>query len=41
MYAKLKLGALEYDVLFPSNYFLDLMIDQDMLQPIESLSCPQ
>jgi spermidine/putrescine transport system substrate-binding protein len=40
MYAKLKLGALNYDILFPSNYFLDLMVDQNMLQPIDTSFIP-
>lgn len=40
MYAKLKLGALNYDILFPSNYFLDLMVEQGMLQPIDTAYVP-
>ena len=34
MYAKLKAGATGYDLIFPSNYFLDLLDKQQMLQPI-------
>jgi len=34
MFAKLKLGATGYDILVPSNYFLDVMQKADMLQPI-------
>lgn len=40
MYAKLKLGALKYDILFPSNYFLDLMVEQGMLQTIDTSYIP-
>jgi spermidine/putrescine transport system substrate-binding protein len=35
MYAKLKAGASGYDIIFPSNYFLDLLEKQGMLQPIQ------
>jgi spermidine/putrescine transport system substrate-binding protein len=34
MYAKLKLGANDYDIIFPSNYFFDILNHQKMLQPI-------
>lgn len=34
MYAKLKLGADGYDLIFPSSYFMDIMNAQQMLQPI-------
>ncbi len=34
MYAKLKLGAAGYDLLFPSNYILGIMHKEGMLQPI-------
>lgn len=34
MYAKLKLGAGGYDILLPSNYFMELMKNQGMLQPL-------
>lgn len=40
MYAKLKLGAGRYDLIFPSNYFLDIMSRQDMLQPINPALIP-
>ncbi|MCE2983993.1 MAG: spermidine/putrescine ABC transporter substrate-binding protein [Parachlamydia sp.] len=40
MYAKLKLGAEGYDVIFPSNYFVDIMSRQDMLQPLDHGSLP-
>ena len=35
MYAKLKLGGSGYDILFPSNYYLDMMIKQGMLEKID------
>jgi spermidine/putrescine transport system substrate-binding protein len=40
MYAKLKLGAVGYDVIFPSGYTYELMFHQGMLEPIplEALS---
>ncbi len=34
MYAKLKAGATGYDIIFPSNYILDLLEQQGMLQSI-------
>jgi spermidine/putrescine transport system substrate-binding protein len=34
MYTKLKLGGAGYDVIFPSNYFLDLLASQEMLYPV-------
>lgn len=34
MYTKLKFGGSGYDIIFPSNYFLDLMASQDMLLPL-------
>jgi spermidine/putrescine transport system substrate-binding protein len=34
MFAKIKLGAGGYDILVPSNYFLEIMQKSDMLQPI-------
>ncbi len=36
MYAKLKLGSLDYDLIFPSNYYLEMMIQQKMIQKIDS-----
>lgn len=35
MYAKLKLGSTGYDVIFPSGYTYELMLLQNMLDPIE------
>lgn len=35
MYAKLKLGAAKYDLIFPSNYYADMMEKQGMLAPID------
>lgn len=40
MYAKLKLGATGYDVIFPSGYTYELMLKQGMLKPIEIDSIP-
>ncbi len=36
MYTKLKFGGSGYDIIFPSNYFLDLMASQNMLLPLQS-----
>ncbi len=36
MYAKIKLGAGGYDLIFPSNYFMDIMSQQGMLQPVDT-----
>ena len=35
MYAKLKAGATGYDLIFPSSYIIPLMVQQDMLQPLD------
>jgi spermidine/putrescine transport system substrate-binding protein len=35
MYAKLKLGGGGYDVIFPSNYFMEIMQPQGMLKKID------
>lgn len=40
MYAKLKLGANSYDLIFPSNYFLDILRNQNMIQPIDRAQIP-
>lgn len=40
MYAKLKLGSATYDLLFPSNYYADLMASQGMLSPIDKNLLP-
>jgi spermidine/putrescine transport system substrate-binding protein len=40
MYTKLKLGGAGYDIVFPSNYFLDLMGKQGMLAEINNKDIP-
>jgi spermidine/putrescine transport system substrate-binding protein len=40
MYAKLKLGSAKYDLIFPSNYYADLMAKQGMLSPIDKNLLP-
>lgn len=40
MYAKLKLGANSYDLIFPSNYFLDILRKQNLIQPIDRALIP-
>lgn len=40
MYAKLKAGAAGYDLIFPSSYIIPLMVQQDMLQPLDHASLP-
>lgn len=40
MYAKLKLGSAGYDLIFPSNYFFDMLHRQEMLQPIDLSTIP-
>ncbi|MFA6815739.1 MAG: spermidine/putrescine ABC transporter substrate-binding protein [Lentisphaeria bacterium] len=40
MYAKLKAGASGYDIIFPSDYKIKLMIDSDMLLPIDKSKIP-
>ena len=40
MFAKLRLGAGGYDILVPSNYFLEIMQKADMLQPINKEALP-
>lgn len=40
MYAKLKLGAGGYDLIFPSNYFMDIMSQQGMLKPLDTTLVP-
>ncbi|MCB1135419.1 MAG: spermidine/putrescine ABC transporter substrate-binding protein, partial [Chlamydiia bacterium] len=35
LYAKLKAGAVGYDVIFPSHYFVDIMGKQNMLAPLD------
>lgn len=40
LYMKLKAGAGGYDVVFPSSYFVSLMRDEGMLQPINHANIP-
>lgn len=40
MYAKLKLGSAKYDLIFPSNYYADLMEKQGMLARIDTNLLP-
>ncbi len=40
MFAKLSLGATGYDILFPSNYFAELMISKGMLEPLDPVKMP-
>jgi len=40
MYSKLKAGATGYDIIFPSNYILDLLNRQEMLQDIDKSQLP-
>ncbi len=35
MYAKLKAGAVGYDIIIPSSYMVNIMIQQDMLMPLD------
>ncbi len=35
MYAKLMLGRTNYDVIFPSNYYVELLKNQKMIQPLD------
>ncbi len=40
MYAKLTLGASHYDLIFPSNYFLELLNERGMLQTVDYSKIP-
>ncbi len=40
MYAKLKLGSSGYDLIVPSNYYLDILEKQKMIQPLEVARLP-
>lgn len=40
MYSKLKLGAAGYDLIFPSNYYFEVLIHQKMLQAIDFSEVP-
>ncbi|MBQ6808739.1 MAG: spermidine/putrescine ABC transporter substrate-binding protein [Firmicutes bacterium] len=35
MYAKMKSGAVSYDIIIPSDYMIQRMISEDMLQPLD------
>lgn len=35
MYAKLKSGSVDYDIIFPSDYMITRLIEEDMIQPID------
>ncbi len=40
MYSKLKGGGVSYDVVIPSDYMIERMISEDMLQPIDFSNIP-
>ena len=40
MYAKLKLGAAGYDLIFPSSYYLDILVKQGMIQTLDLKNIP-
>lgn len=40
MYTKVKSGAVNYDVLFPSDYMIEKLISEDMLAPINKANIP-
>ena len=40
LYAKLKAGASGYDVIFPSSYFVTMMVKEGMLQEINKANIP-
>lgn len=40
LYAKLKAGATGYDLIFPSSYFVSVMVEEGMLQPINQANIP-
>lgn len=40
MYAKLKLSSVHYDIIFPSNYYVDILQSQSMIQPIDRSQVP-
>lgn len=40
MYAKLKLGASSYDLIFPTQYFLDILRTQQMMQTLDKSQLP-
>ncbi len=40
MYAKLSAGAVNYDVIVPSDYMIERLIDEDMLAPLDYSNIP-
>ncbi|MEG0919515.1 MAG: extracellular solute-binding protein [Anaerovoracaceae bacterium] len=40
LYAKLKKGSVNYDVIFPSDYMVARMIEEDMLLPLDKENIP-
>ncbi len=40
MYAKLKSGAVKYDIVIPSDYMIELMIEEDMLEELDLSNIP-
>ncbi len=40
LYAKLKAGATGYDIIFPSSYFVSVMVEEGMLQEINKANIP-
>lgn len=40
LYAKLKAGAANYDVIIPSDYMISRMINEDMLEPVNLQNIP-
>lgn len=40
LYAKLKSGGTTYDVIFPSDYMVSRMINEDMLEPLDFDNIP-
>lgn len=40
MYAKLKLSSINYDIIFPSNYYVGILEKQKMIQPIDPKKIP-
>ncbi len=40
MYAKLKSGAVRYDIIIPSDYMIELMIEEDMLEELNFSNIP-
>lgn len=40
MYAKLKLSSVDYDIIFPSNYYIQILQNQQMIQAIDPEKVP-